>query len=82
MPKLPSSTPELLTFPRKRKDDTSNQLFCLNTQRLSQQENDFDMFGKNFASKLRILTSEQKIFALFNNVRQIKRLSINSQVNV
>ncbi|GBP85986.1 hypothetical protein EVAR_57462_1 [Eumeta japonica] len=83
----PSSTPELPSFPRKRKDDTSNQMFCLITQRLSQQKDDFDIFGRNVASKLRTMTIEQKIFAekLINDVifnGQMELLSINSVINV
>ncbi|GBP40874.1 hypothetical protein EVAR_88935_1 [Eumeta japonica] len=46
----PSSTPELPSFPRKRKDDTSNQMFRLITQRLSQQEDDFDIFDRIVAN--------------------------------
>lgn len=62
-------------------------MFRLITQRLSQQEDDFDIFGRNVASKLRTMTTEQKIFAekLINDVifnGQMEQLSINSVINV
>lgn len=62
-------------------------MFSLISQRLSQKDDEFDIFGKNVAIKLRIMTKEQKMLSekLINDVifyGQMQRLSVNSEVNV
>lgn len=83
----PATTPEPPSFTRKRKDDNVNHMFSLISQRLSQKDDEFDIFGKNVAIKLRTMTKEQKILSekLINDVifyGQMQRLSVNSEVNV
>lgn len=55
--------PEPPSFTRKRKDDNVNHMFSLITQRLSQKDDEFDIFGKNVAIKLRTMTKEQKMLS-------------------
>lgn len=62
-------------------------MFSLISQRLSQKDDEFDIFGKNVAIKLRTMTKEQKILSekLINDVifyGQMQQLSVNSEVNV
>lgn len=83
----PSETSKPPSFSRKRKEDSTNQMFRLITHRLSAKEDEFDIFGKNVAVNLRTMTNTQKILAqkLINDVifyGQIEQLSINSQVRV
>ncbi|CAH2103657.1 unnamed protein product [Euphydryas editha] len=83
----PATTPELPSFTRKRKDDNVNYMFSLISQRFSQKDDEFDIFGKNVIMKLRTMTKEQKMLSekVINDVifyGQTQRLSINSEVNV
>lgn len=62
-------------------------MFRLITQRLSQKEDEFDVFGKNVAIKLRTMTKEQKILAekLINDIifyGQMEQLSLDTQIEL
>ncbi|CAB3247169.1 unnamed protein product [Arctia plantaginis] len=57
------------------------------TQRLSQRDDEFDVFGKNVAAKLRSMTTQQKMLAekLINDVvfnGQMEQLSLDSKLTV
>jgi hypothetical protein len=74
------------TFSRKRKISPSYAVLSLVNDRLQKLRKDmFEITGKNVASKLRILTKEQRIIAekLINNVlyeAQLGTLARNSRL--
>ncbi|XP_072389728.1 uncharacterized protein [Diabrotica undecimpunctata] len=87
LPPIPSISLDPSTLSRKRKDDHTTRMFSLISQRLSEKEDEFDVFGKNVSNKLRTMTAQQQILAqkLINDVifcGQMEQLSLNSQISV
>ncbi|XP_072377384.1 uncharacterized protein [Diabrotica undecimpunctata] len=87
LPPTPSTSLDPSTLSRKLKDDHTTRMFSLISQRLSEKEDEFDVFGKNVSNKLRTMTTQQQILAqkLINDVifcGQMEQLSLNSQISV